>query len=112
MFIDSVVAGVVANIVCETTKKGFSLTKDYLVRELAKAIKADQAKLEHVADEIVKIDQREDLEELNEKGVIKRMSKYPELVELLNTIKQENVQNITNQYHFGNGDNVGGDKYC
>ncbi|WP_136247577.1 GapS6a family protein [Halomonas borealis] len=112
MFVESVAAGVVANVVYECTKKGLSLSKDYLVKELAKAVKDDQQKLEYIAEELVKLDKSEDLEDLSEKGIIKRMEKCPELVEALNSIKQENVQHITNQYHYGNGDNVGGDKYC
>ncbi|MGP9656068.1 hypothetical protein [Halomonas sp. AOP35-4E-18] len=112
MMIESVVAGVVANIVYESTKKGLSLTKAYLVNELAKAVNDDQKKLDHIADELVKLDTSEELEDLSEKGIIKRMEKYPELVNALNTIKQENVQKTTNQYHFGSGDNVAGDKNC
>ncbi|MBY6031035.1 hypothetical protein KUV41_16880 [Halomonas sp. DP8Y7-1] len=112
MLIESVAAGVVANLVYECTKKGVSLTKDFLVRELAKAVDDDQQKLEKIAEELIKLDQSEELEDLSEKGIRKRMEKYPELVKTLNNIKQENVKNITNQYHYGNGDNVGGDKYC
>lgn len=112
MFIESVAAGVIANVVYECTKKGVSLTKDFLVRELAKAVNDDQQKLEKIAEELVKLDQSEELEDLNEKVIIKRMEKYPELVSSINSIKQENFQNTTNQYHYGNGDNVGGDKYC
>jgi len=112
MVIESVVAGVVANIVYEYTKKGLALTKAYLVSELAKAVNVDQSELNHIADELVKLDQSMDLEEFNEKGIIKRMEESPELVKALNNIKTENVGNTVNQYHTGSGDNVGGDKYC
>lgn len=112
MFIESVAAGVIANVVYECTRKGVSLTKDFLVRELSKAVNDDQQKLVSIAEELVKLDQDEELEDLSEKGIIKRMQKYPELVNAINSINQRNVQNITNQNHYGNGDNVGGDKYC
>ncbi|WP_235042172.1 GapS6a family protein [Vreelandella profundi] len=112
MVIESVVAGVVANIVYESTKKGLSLTKAYFVSELAKAVNEEQGKLDHIADELVKLDQSVDLEDLSEKGIIKRMEESPELVKALNNIKTENVGNTINQYHYGSGDNVGGDKIC
>ncbi|MGP9655967.1 hypothetical protein [Halomonas sp. AOP35-4E-18] len=60
--------------------------------ELAKAVNDDQKKLFHIADELVKLDTSKELEDMSEKGIIKRMEKYPELVNVLNTIKQENVQ--------------------
>src|SRR5690554_7562090 len=89
MIIESVAVGVIANLVYECTKKGVSLTKDFLVRELAKAVNDDQQKLEKIAEELVKLDQGEELEDLSEKGIIKRMEKYPELVKALNSIRSE-----------------------
>tara|TARA_A100001391_G_scaffold205156_1_gene203811 strand:+ start:138 stop:476 length:339 start_codon:yes stop_codon:yes gene_type:complete len=112
MVIESVVAGVVANVVYECTKKGLSLSKDYLVKELAKEVNENQQKLEYIAEELINLDKKEDLEDLSERGIIKRMEKCPELVEVLNSVKQENVQHIINQYHYGTGDNVGGNKNC
>ncbi|MDR9468871.1 hypothetical protein [Marinospirillum sp.] len=112
MILESLAAGVVANLVYESTKKGISLTKDYLMKELIQSVDSDQKNLEYIAEQLIKLDQSEELEDLSKKGIIKKINKCHELAKALNSIKQESVKNTINQYHYGTGDNVGGDKYC
>lgn len=106
----SMLTGVVANVVYNSLNKGVALTKSYLVGELTKHISEDEEKIKMLAEKIIELNEKENLERLSEKYIKKEVESSKELVEVLRGLDAQKVDQSINQNHSGTGDNIVGIK--
>lgn len=96
-----------SGIVYDIIKKSSILTLDKL-KAMAKGWHIDDKTGQKLVDEINQI---ENLDELNEKGLISRIEKNQDIMDLLSSIKIDQSTRLVTQNHSGSGDNIAGDKH-
>lgn len=97
---------VLSGITYDLVKNGFQISAINLKSKLKNWLTSDQD-LEILAARINSINQ---LEDLNESAICKRLETDSIVQNLIVNIKRDNfVSNVT-QYHSGTGDNISGDK--
>lgn len=103
---DFLTGSILSGIVYDMIKRNIAITADDLKQRLRGWI-IDEVTAIQLATSIHQI---ENLEDLNEAAISRKLQSIPEMEALLSSIKP--VQNYTqiNQTHTGTGDNVGGNK--
>ena len=99
----TILSGVVYDIVKTSTK----LTLDNFKTKV-KGWLIDDTTAQKVVDEINQID---NIDELNETGIARRIEQNQDLMSLLKAIKIDQSLTQVTQLHSGSGDNVAGDKH-
>lgn len=102
---DALTTAIVARGVYDLFLKGLSFTKDGVKNKLSEFITSDKH-AEILAEKIAALDLNEDM---GEKAIEKELNNHPYIVETIKDIPESAIT-TTNQYHFGIGDNVGGNK--
>lgn len=103
---DALTTSIIANIVCSLIVKGYQVTSKHLKSKLQGwSISDDEIKL--IASRINEI---EEIEDLNEKAIAKRLDKDDVIQKIIQNIKQDYSFKQMNQSHYGEGDNIAGDK--
>lgn len=103
---DYLTTTMLSGVVYDVIKKGFQVSIITLKSKLKNWFIADHD-LEILVERINNIEQ---LEDLNESAICKKLEKDSVIKNLLVNIQQDNSTSQVNQSHSGYGDNVAGDK--
>ena len=100
-------ATILSGVVYDIVKTSSKLTLDNFKTKV-KGWLIDDTTAQKVVDEINQID---NIDELNETGIARRIEQNQDLMSLLKAIKIDQSLTQVTQIHSGSGDNVAGDKH-
>lgn len=103
---DALTTSIIANIVCSLIIAGYKVTSEHLKSKLKGWLISDY-EINLIASRVNEI---EGIEDLNQKAIAKRLDKDDVIQEIIQNIKQDPSFKQVNQSHYGQGDNVAGDK--
>ncbi|WP_256849411.1 hypothetical protein [Pantoea sp. Fr-CA_6] len=101
----SLTTSILAKILASAVSQGIEISSNFLKSKLQGWL-FDEPAIERLADKLKKMN----LEDLNEKGIEKRLESDSEVNECISSIFHEQKNNTISQNHYGQGDNVGGNK--
>lgn len=103
--VTSLTTSILAKVLASAVSQGIEITSSFLKSKLQGWI-FDDATIDRLAEKLKKLD----LDELNERGIAKKLENDQEVNDSISNITQGQSINSVNQTHSGHGDNIAGSK--